>query len=130
MPPQYYANQPQPRLLPSYVPSPDTSHKPLNDPEVRIPVSLRTIFVIDVSTASANSGVLESICDGIREALYGDPPNETTTAIDGVLHPDMKVAIVTFDGSLQFYDLSVRHILLSGIRYDGAKVIVDSELAL
>lgn len=97
---EYQALQPQPRLIPLYAPSPDTPHLPLNKPDSRSPVPLHLIFLIDVC---ANNEFLPSICDAIRNVLYGGSPNEPWNLVD----PAMQVAFLTFDGSLHFWSISV-----------------------
>ncbi len=67
---------------------------------------MHTMIVIDVCSASANTGVLRAICESVREAFFGGAPNDST-ASPARFDPNMKVALMTFDDTLHFYDLSV-----------------------
>ncbi|KAG8907147.1 COPII coat Sec23p-Sfb3p heterodimer component [Tulasnella sp. 403] len=105
VPEKYYATQPRPRLLPSYASSPDTPRQSMSELETRPPIPLRTLFVIDVSSGAISNGTVQSVCDCIRDALYGGSPNELNT-INGPPYAFMQVGFLTFSDSLHFYDLS------------------------
>lgn len=75
------------------------------------PVGLRTLFLIDVSRESVHRGFLKGVCEGIKEALYGDG-KEPTDSSEGAessrqLPPGAKVGIVTYDREVHFYNLTV-----------------------
>ncbi|KAI7862769.1 Sec23/Sec24 trunk domain-containing protein [Spinellus fusiger] len=58
----------------------------------RPPTALCVVFALDVSLNAVNSGVLESVCRSIKSTL-------------GSLEHDTKVAIMTFDSTVCFYNL-------------------------
>ncbi|KAG8846854.1 COPII coat Sec23p-Sfb3p heterodimer component [Tulasnella sp. 330] len=103
---KYHATQPLPRLLPSFVSSPGTPLKSIEEHDMRAPVPMSTLFVIDVSFMASSSGIVRSICDSIRYALYGAPPNEvSTSAGTAVADPAMRVGFLTFDSTLHYWTL-------------------------
>lgn len=67
----------------------------------RDPKAAGFVFVIDVSYASIQSGMLASACQGIREALDRFPKGDDKDAPS-----PCKIAIITFDKALHFYNLS------------------------
>ena len=72
------------------------------------PVGLRWLFLIDVSQESVTRNFIESVCEGIRNAVYGE--NEQLDA-DGQpqsnhLPEGSKIGIVTFDREVHFYNLT------------------------
>jgi protein transport protein SEC24 len=82
------------------------------------PVPLRILFVIDVSQEAVNRGFLESFCEGILAALYGQDESSANSAdTDGTqeqnaqrnLAPGSKVGIITFDKAVHFYNLLVSY---------------------
>jgi protein transport protein SEC24 len=76
------------------------------------PVGLRWLFLIDVSQVSLQQKFVESICEGIRHALYGDDSEEHDGEQNGADHPagrlpaGSKIGIVTYDKEVYFYNLS------------------------
>ena len=67
------------------------------------------VFAIDVSWQSAaSSHVVKDICAGLREVLYGagEAGEGETAPRAGLLPPGSQVAIVTFDSTVHFYNLS------------------------
>lgn len=66
----------------------------------RDPQPAGIVFVIDVSYASVQSGMLASACQGIREALDVFP-----TGLDTAAPAPCKIGIITFDKSVHFYSL-------------------------
>ncbi|UZJ54787.1 hypothetical protein CBS101457_004107 [Exobasidium rhododendri] len=86
---------------------------------VRAPRPLTYLFAIDVSFSSVRSGSLKAALDSIREALYGtkerqdeiDTEDKGQEGDSGTMGPGYglphgsRVAIVTFDRSLHFYNL-------------------------
>lgn len=92
------------------VPSSSTS-----DHHARRPAPLGRVFMIDVSWSAIKSGMVAQVCEGIKRALYGPDPSEleqqpngdeTTTTKDEWKVPHGRVAIVTFDANVHFYNLS------------------------
>lgn len=70
-------------------------------PEVywtRKPSPLRMILAIDVSRSAIQSGMLTAVCADLNTVLFEE------------LAPGTRVAIMTFDTSLHFYNLSVRNV--------------------
>ncbi|KAG9014795.1 COPII coat Sec23p-Sfb3p heterodimer component [Tulasnella sp. 427] len=108
VPEKYNAQQPLPRLLPSFVPTPDSTARRSSlssPPELRDPTPLRTLFVIDASSTAVHRGLLSAFCESIRVGLYGGAsPNEGP--VNEALNPAMKVGFMTFNEALQFYELS------------------------
>lgn len=84
-----------------------------DDQSLRPPMPIGRVFVIDVSWSAVRSGMLYTVCQGIKEALYGSAESEG--GVDGpegeatVQHetPPGRVAIITFDRAVHFYNLSV-----------------------
>ena len=81
------------------------------------PVSLRWLFLIDVSQEAVSRNFIEAVCEGILNALYPDEPETTAEATDdekngeetpkaGRLPAGSKVGIVTYDREVHFYNLS------------------------
>ena len=58
------------------------------------------VFLIDVSYEAIMSGLVSSVCTGILRTLYGGEG-------EGCWPTASKVAIITFDRVLHFYDVSV-----------------------
>ncbi len=75
------------------------------------PVGLRWLFLIDVSQVSLQQKFVESVCEGIRHALYGNETEEQSGEQNpadqpvGKLPAGSKVGIVTFDKEVHFYHL-------------------------
>lgn len=63
----------------------------------RDPAGLHIVFAIDVTWSSIQSGMLLAFCETMKAALYKD----------NILDPHIKIAIVTFDTSVHFYNLKV-----------------------
>ncbi|PWY98802.1 hypothetical protein BCV70DRAFT_201594 [Testicularia cyperi] len=84
---------------------------------VRAPRPLTYLFAIDVSYSSVRSGALKSSVESIRETLYG-PRDASQEGADGAPEADpssgpgfglphgSRVAIITFDRALHFYNLT------------------------
>lgn len=71
--------------------------KQKEDEHARPPLPIGRVFAIDASWNAVRSGMIHEVCEGIREALYG----EEGCDVEG------RIAIVTFDQALQYYNLSV-----------------------
>ncbi|KAG8982522.1 COPII coat Sec23p-Sfb3p heterodimer component [Tulasnella sp. JGI-2019a] len=105
--PKYHATQPLPQLLPSFVPAPGTPMKSVQEPDTRPPAPMRALFLIDASSMAASSGTLRSICECIRHALYGPPPNEVSAPVSTpVVNPSTQIGFMTFDSTLHYWTLS------------------------
>lgn len=84
--------------------------RPLEKGETIDDRALRWMFLIDVSMEACNRGGLTAVVEGIRKALYGGVPVEDEGAAEGEsqrLPKGTKVAIVTFDKEIHFYNLNV-----------------------
>jgi len=64
----------------------------------REPKPIHWIIAVDVSSEAVKKGIPEAAADTIRSALYGEK---------GGLPHGAKVAIITFDRSVHFYNLKV-----------------------
>lgn len=76
------------------------------------PVGLRWLFLVDVSQEAVNRGFIESVCNGIVDALYGHEREEESgedrngSPATGRLPESSKVGIVTYDKDVHFYNCS------------------------
>ncbi|KAJ9121491.1 hypothetical protein QFC22_002107 [Naganishia vaughanmartiniae] len=83
-----------------------------DDQSLRAPMPIGRVFVVDVSWSAVRSGMLYTVCQGIKEALYG--PAEADVGVEGEGGEDVaqhevppgRVAIITFDRAVHFYNLS------------------------
>ncbi|KAG2154151.1 uncharacterized protein EDB93DRAFT_1239537 [Suillus bovinus] len=105
---EYWAPPPLPRMSSSYF-----SIDPPSS-QAREPKSLNCLFAFDVSLEAIRTGFLKSACYILRDLLYG------STSLDGTwLEPSFpqgsQLAILTYDTSLHFYDLSPASSLASMI---------------
>ncbi|KAH7926159.1 beta-sandwich domain of Sec23/24 [Leucogyrophana mollusca] len=96
---EYWAPPPLPKMSTSYF----SIDPPLSGP--RKPQSMRYVLAFDVSIEAVQSGFLQSACACMRDLLYGG-----TTAEGASFEPcfprDCEIAILTFDRTLHFYNLS------------------------
>ena len=76
------------------------------------PVSLRWLFLIDVSAESINKGFASGFCEGIISVLYENSEDSERNISSGGesgarrLPPGSKIGLVTFDKEIHFYNLS------------------------
>jgi len=98
VPKEYHALNAPKRLLHAFQ-SPDPQ---LPDGLTRPPAPMNYIFVIDVSYEAVVSGMVSSTCTGILHTLYGAEGEGS-----GCWPAASKVAIITFDRVIHFYDTSV-----------------------
>lgn len=86
----------------------------------RPPEPLKIVFAIDVSWTAGRSGMLTEVLEGIRDVLYGSE-EENEAAHEASQDPDghpvpprlkvpagAKIAILTYDRTVHFYNLKVR----------------------
>lgn len=66
----------------------------------REPKPMSLIYAIDVSWSSGQSGLVREVVQGLKELLY--PTEDTCGLVVGT-----KIAIITFDRTVQFYNLKV-----------------------
>jgi protein transport protein SEC24 len=69
------------------------------------PVPLRSLFLIDVSAEAVDRGMLQTVCQGIKDAIY-DPSVPADAEQESKLPAGSKVGFVTYDREVQFYNLS------------------------
>ncbi|GAA5991303.1 hypothetical protein JCM11641_002817 [Rhodosporidiobolus odoratus] len=78
-------------------------------PQPREPKPLHYIFAIDVSWSSVRCGLVSELTRALRELLFPsakvDVEDGEDSAIKGGLPAGAKIAIVTFDRTVQFYNL-------------------------
>lgn len=73
----------------------------------RAPQPMNYIFAIDVSWTSGKCGLVREVVAGLRELLYPDDSAGESSTASGALPTGSKVAIMTFDKTVQFYNLAV-----------------------
>jgi protein transport protein SEC24 len=133
VPSAYWAPVPPKRLIHSFIPvgtdsgttaRPSLDTKPSLLPpikpvetETRKPAPINYVFALDVSLEAAQGGFLRSACDVLLDILYGEGSAGSLIEVDSATeqpskrswwNPESKLAIVTYDRELCFYDLSVR----------------------
>ncbi|KAF8162433.1 hypothetical protein K438DRAFT_1858604 [Mycena galopus ATCC 62051] len=91
VPTEYWATNPPQRLLMPYF----SVEPPPAGP--RRPLPMNFVFALDVSSESVRSGLLHSACAILQDILFG--PN-------ACFPPQSELAIITFDLTLHFHDLS------------------------
>lgn len=93
---------------------------------IKPPVGLRWLFLIDVSQVSLQQKFVESVCQGIRYALYGTESEEHHGEEKEADTPARKlpvgstIGIVTYDKEVHFYNL--------GAGLDQAQMMVMTDL--
>ena len=97
VPEKYWAPHPPPSIRLLY-------HSMLSEPTTsrRIPVPMDYVFAFDVSQEAVRSGFLQTACNALIELLYG-----RDDTILPCFPPSSRIAILAFDRTLQFYNLSV-----------------------
>ncbi|KAG8873918.1 COPII coat Sec23p-Sfb3p heterodimer component [Serendipita sp. 405] len=132
VPSAYWALNPPERLIHSFVPvGTEGNAFKHNPPEIkspnhlgnlvtprergtRDPTPMNYVFAFDTSLEAVQGGFLSSACKVLIDLLYGDsqPENQESdgtdqqTAISPYWNPESKLAIITFDRELCFYDFS------------------------
>ncbi|KAG9221872.1 COPII coat Sec23p-Sfb3p heterodimer component [Pleurotus ostreatus] len=96
---EYWASQPLETLSKPYVAVEPAPTGP------RQPAPMDYIFALDISFESIQSGFAHSACSSIRKILYGGLDDDGRP-IDAVFPLNSKVAFITYDRALHFYDLS------------------------
>lgn len=84
-----------------------TLSNPILNDAARRPKNMRYIFVLEVSDASVRSGFLAAACVALRAILHGRIAEDGSEAAQACLPSGCSIALVTFDDTLHFYDLSV-----------------------
>lgn len=72
----------------------------------REPTPLHYIFAIDVSWTSVRCGLIKEVVKGLRELLY-PTEEEVAEGRSTGLPAGAKIAIMTFDRTVQFFNLKV-----------------------
>lgn len=103
VPEEYWAPRPPPSIRPLY-----TFMLPESSTSRRKPVPMDYVFVVDVSQEAVRSGFLQVACSVLLEALYG-----RDDTVLPCFPPSSRIAILAYDRTLQFYNLSVRRIWIS-----------------
>ncbi|KAJ7821003.1 sec24-related protein [Mycena olivaceomarginata] len=91
VPAEYWATNPPQRLSMPYF----SAEPPAAGP--RRPLPMNYLFALDVSSEAVRSGLLHTACAAIQDILFG--PN-------ACFPPESELAIMTFDLTLHFHDLS------------------------
>ena len=98
VPKEYHAPNAPRRLLHSF----QSVEPPPPEGSTRPPAPMNYVFLIDVSYEAIVSGMVSSACTGILQTLYGGEGEG-----EGCWPATSKIAIITFDRALHFYDISV-----------------------
>ncbi|KAH6917831.1 protein transporter SEC24 [Coprinopsis sp. MPI-PUGE-AT-0042] len=99
VPEEYWAQHPPQRLSTPYA-----SHDPQPSGS-RPPIPMDYVFALDVTNQAVDTGFLQSACQGLLNALFGYSFEDGTT-VEPSIPPKSRVAILTFDETLHYYDLS------------------------
>ncbi|TFK19750.1 protein transporter SEC24 [Coprinopsis marcescibilis] len=99
VPEEYWAQYPPSGLTFPYVSSdpPPTGSRP--------PVQMDYVFTFDVTNQAIDTGFLQAICESLTNALFGYTL-EDGTSVEPSIPPNTRIAIITFDETIHFYDLS------------------------
>lgn len=73
----------------------------------REPQPMNYIFAIDVSWTSGKCGLVREVVTGLKELFYPHVSEDTSVGTALGLPVGSKVAIMTFDRTVQFYNLTV-----------------------
>jgi protein transport protein SEC24 len=74
----------------------------------RKPEPLNYVFALDMTAESVESGFLASSCNALLSILFED----TAEGVQSCIASGSRIAIITFDGTLHFYNLSVSFLRL------------------
>lgn len=102
--PRDYWVQPSPAEIAAFA-STSTSKE---GPPPRTPGPIKHVFAIDVSFTASKTYMIQQAVRAIREALYPEPSEdgEANGTTHRTLVPGSKIAILTFDTTIHFYNLS------------------------
>jgi protein transport protein SEC24 len=84
---------------------PNSPTKPQETP--RQPQPIDRIFAFDVSHNAVQSGLLYTSAMAVRRILFGEQTDDQAW-IQPSINPESRIAIMTYDSSIHFYNLSVR----------------------
>lgn len=96
----YWATQPPPHIAQPFA---SVDGPPLGP---RPPASMDYVFAFDVSNEAVISGFLQSACDALKSILYGSSDPSGAVLIPPAFPPSLRIAIITFDTTLHFYDMT------------------------
>ncbi|KAJ3799255.1 sec24-related protein [Lentinula aff. detonsa] len=98
---EYFASNPPQRITPPYY-----SPTPLPT-GIRLPQPLNFVITLDVSVEAVQSNFLYAACISLLKILYGGPdPVDEEVMLNPCFHPGSRLAIITYDETLHFYDLT------------------------
>jgi protein transport protein SEC24 len=100
VPEEYWASHPAPKISLSY----HSMEPTLTGP--RRPMPMAYVFAFDVSFEAIQSGFLRAACASLHTVLYGGT-SEFNLPLEPCFPTESRLAILTFDRTLHFYDLSV-----------------------
>jgi protein transport protein SEC24 len=101
VPQSYYASHSPPKLsLPYYSVEPPPQG-------TREPVPMDYVFAFDVGRENVVNGLISEACKTLRGILYGGMEDESGQEVEACWPGSGRIAIITFDGTLHFYNLSV-----------------------
>lgn len=101
VPKEYWATNP-----PETLASPLSSVQP-RPSGPRTPMPINYVILFDVSREAVQSGFLRVACACILTILFGGS-SQDGSPVDPCFPPESNLAILTFDQTIHFYDLSVR----------------------
>ena len=110
--PKDYWVQPSPAEVAAFASSPtgQASTSKEAGPQPRTPEPIKNIFAIDVSFTAGKTYMIQQVVRAIRESLYSQTTEEGGQTNGNTLHssiaPGSKIAILTFDTTVHFYNLS------------------------
>ncbi|KAJ3736609.1 hypothetical protein DFJ43DRAFT_1143375 [Lentinula guzmanii] len=98
---EYFASNPPQRITPPY-------YSPTSLPTgIRLPQPLNFVIALDVSVEAVQSNFLYAACISLLKILYGGPdPVDEEVMLNPCFHPGSRIAIITYDESLHFHDLT------------------------
>lgn len=100
VPEEYWASQPDPRISLPYV----TTEPPATG--ARKPQPMDFVVLLDVSADSVRTGFLQSACESLFGVLYGIP-NAEGEPVGVCFPPESRIAVITFDRAVHFYNMAV-----------------------
>ena len=101
VPEKYWAPHPLPRIIPSFY----TPEPPPTSPS-RSPRPMKFLVILDVTFDAIRLGFTKAACFALNAALYGGV-TETGEALPPCFPQGSMIAIMTFDETIHFHDLSV-----------------------
>ncbi|KIK68465.1 hypothetical protein GYMLUDRAFT_35886 [Collybiopsis luxurians FD-317 M1] len=100
VPEEYFASNPPRITSPYFSPTPPPTG-------IRPPQPLNFFFALDVSVEAVQSNFLYASCITLLKMLYGGPDaTDEQVMLDSCFPVGSRVAIITFDSTLQFYNLT------------------------